>query len=74
MSSRAWSNGVPSVRILLEDGRCIHDFVDEGYEPRADAFRANFVGRRDLGLPVPLSLGSSRRRSASRCSGILFAD
>ena len=47
---------MPSVRILLEDGRCIHDFVDEGYGPRSDAFRANFMGRRDLGLPVPLSL------------------
>ncbi len=50
------SSGVPSVRILLEEGRCIQGFVDEGYRPRADAFRANLVGRRDLGLPVPLSL------------------
>ena len=55
MSSRAWSNGVPSVRILLEDGRSIQGFVDEGYRLPTDAFRANFVGCRDLGLPVPLS-------------------
>lgn len=56
MSSRARSGGVPSVRILLEAGRRIQGFVDEGYGPRADTFPANFVGRRDLGLPVQLSL------------------
>ena len=41
MSSGVRSGGMPSVRIELADGRCIQGFIDEGYGPLADAFRAN---------------------------------
>ena len=49
MSSGAWSSSMPSVQIELADGRCIRGFVDEGYGPVVDTFRANFLERRDLG-------------------------
>jgi len=36
------SDGVPTVRMELGDGRCIQGFVNEGYGPVVDKFLANF--------------------------------
>jgi hypothetical protein len=43
------SDGVPTVRMELGDGRSIQGFVNEGYGPVVDKFLANFVERSDLG-------------------------
>lgn len=50
------SNGVPSVRMELADGRRIQGFVDEGYGPVVDAFCANFAERGDLGAACAVYL------------------
>ncbi|HEU4672210.1 MAG TPA: serine hydrolase domain-containing protein [Candidatus Limnocylindrales bacterium] len=39
----------PATIAELADGRTIRGWVDEGFGPVADAFRANFEGRGDLG-------------------------
>jgi hypothetical protein len=45
MSSEAAQSGsVPSVRIKLTDGQRIQGFVDEGYGPVIDSFRARLPG------------------------------
>ena len=48
-SGVARSRDAPIVRMEIADGRRIHGFVDEGYGPVVDTFRANFLERSDLG-------------------------
>jgi len=59
-SESARSSGVPSVRIELTDGRRIQGFVDEGYGPVVDTFRANFLERRDLGAACSIYVAGRR--------------
>jgi CubicO group peptidase (beta-lactamase class C family) len=51
---------VPSVQIELADGRRIQGFADEGYGPVVDAFRANFLERRDLGAACSVYVAGRR--------------
>jgi CubicO group peptidase (beta-lactamase class C family) len=43
--------------VALHDGRRVHGFVDDGFEPVMDTFVANFVERQDLGAACAVYVG-----------------